>query len=233
MGLTNAPSTFAHVMNNVFHGQIGKSVLVYLDDIMVFSKTAEEHIAHVREVLETLRQHKLFAKLSKCQFGKQEVHFLGHVVNAQGIKVDPKKVEVVRDWPVPHGVHEVRQYLGLANYFRKFIQGFANTCRPLHRLLEKGKAFAWDSDCQQAFMALKETLVKAPVLALPNFLPPYKPFDVICDASGVGIGAVLMQGGRPIAFEGRKMTPAETRYTVGTTGAASSASCFASMAMLP
>ena len=215
MGLTNAPSTFVHVMNNVFSGLIGKSVLVYLDDILIFSKSQEEHLQHVKEVLEILRNNKLYAKLSKCEFGKKELNFLGHVVSADGIKVDPKKIEIVKEWPRPKDVHQVRQFLGLANYFRRFVQGFSTLTRPLNKLLVKGEQFIWSEECHRAFIQLKAALVEAPVLALPDFSAPYKAFDVICDASGFGIGAVLMQNGRVIAFEGRKMTDPETRYTTG------------------
>ena len=129
-------------------------------------------------------------------------------------KLIPRK-SIVEKWPKPTGVHEACQYLDFAKYFKKFMQGFANMCRPLHRLLEKGRVFSLYIECQRAFSSLKEALVKAPVSTLSDFPPPFKPFDVICDASGFGVGAVLMQDGRPIAFEGRKMTPAETRYTVG------------------
>ena len=118
-------------MNNVFTGLLGKSVLVYLDDILVFSKTEEEHLQHVKQVLEVLRNHRLYAKLSKCEFGKKELNFLGHVVSAEGIKVDPKKVEIVNNWPIPNSVHQIRQFLGLANYFRRFVQGYANLTRPI------------------------------------------------------------------------------------------------------
>ena len=182
---------------------------------MVFSKTADEHVGHVEEVLAILRQHKLYAKLAKCEFGKTELTFLGHVVGAEGVKVDSRKIEVVKDWPTPKDVHNVRQFLGLTNYFRKFIQGYAAICRPMSALLGKGKEFAWTADCVTAFQTLKEALVCAPVLALPDFSEPFKLFEVVCDASGFGIGAVLMQNGRPIAFEGRKLKDAETRYTVG------------------
>ena len=154
MGLTNAPSIFSHVMNGVFKGLIGKSVLIYLDDILVFSKTEEEHVKHVREVLEILRQQKLYAKLAKCDFGKSELTFLGHVVGAEGVKVDPKKIEVVKEWPDPRDVHNVRQFLGLTNYFRKFIQGYAVICRPISALLCKGEDFAWTTECKIAFQAL-------------------------------------------------------------------------------
>jgi len=143
MGLTNAPSTFTHVMNRIFHELLGKTVCIYLDDILVFSKSEEEHVEHVREVLEMLRREKLYAKLSKCEFGKRELTFLGHVIGADGIKVDTKKIEVIKNWPQPTDVHSLRQYLRLANHFRKFIRGFAEMCRPLHALLGKGMDFAW------------------------------------------------------------------------------------------
>ena len=124
MGLTNAPSTFVHVMNSVFVKQIGKSVLVHLDDSLVYSKTAEQHVTHVQEVLDVLRQHKLYAKLSKCEFGRQELQFIRHVVSADGIEVDPKEVQV-KVWMQPKDVHQVRQFLGLANYLRRFVQGYS------------------------------------------------------------------------------------------------------------
>ena len=137
---------------------------------------------------------------------------MGHVVGADGTKVDPKKIEVVATWPRPTNVHELRQYLGLANYFRKFICGFAKICMPLHALLRKGTEFVWSQKCDDAFTQLRDALVAAPVLALPDFS---KPFEVICDASGFGVGAVLTQVGRPIAFEGRKMSDPEKGYTMG------------------
>jgi hypothetical protein len=150
-----------------------------------------------------LRAHKLFAKPTKCEFGKQKLAFLGHVVSAEGIQVDPKKIEMVGSWPTPQSVGDVRKFLGFANYFRKFLQGFANVCRPLHQLLRKEYSFEWTEDCTRAFTRLKEALVTAPVLALPDFSHPDKAFDVICDASGFGIGAVLMQGGQPIMKAGK------------------------------
>ena len=143
---------------------------------------------------------------------------MGHVVGAEGVKIDPKKIEVVEEWPSPQDVHNVRQFLGLTNYFRKFIQGYAAICRPMPALLNKGKVFAWMTECKTAFQALKEALVCAPMLALLDFSEPFKSFEVICDASGFSIGAVLMQTGKPIvpiAFEGRRMKDAETRHTAG------------------
>jgi hypothetical protein len=131
-GLTNAPATFQRMMNSVFHDFIKSGfVIVYLDDLLVFSKTQEEHLAHVRKVLERLREHKLYAKLVKCQFMASELKYLGHVVGRDGIKPDPDKVQVIKDWPTPTGVHSVRQFLGLANCFRKFIRGYSAIAAPL------------------------------------------------------------------------------------------------------
>ena len=216
MGLTNAPSTFAHVMNNVFKDLLGKSVLIYLDDILVFSKDPEEHVKHVREVLEVLRAHKLYAKLAKCEFGKQKLAFLGHVVSAEGIQVDPKKVELVKDWPTPKNVGEVRRFFGVCQLFSGNSSKVLPMCVGLSTSSSKRTPlFNWDEECETAFTRLKEALVTAPVLALPNFSKPNTTFDVVCDASGFGIGAVFMQDGRPIAYEGRKMTGPETKYPVG------------------
>jgi hypothetical protein len=212
-GLTNAPATFQTVMNKIFHGCMGKFVLVYLDDIMVFSKSEEEHIAHLRQVFEILQANQLYIKLSKCHFCKEEVEFLGHIVGKDGVKVDPKKVAVVQDWPVPNDVHKLRQFLGLTNYFRKFILGYSSIAKQLTALLNKTAAanWAWTTIHTAAFERLKQSLLEAPVLAMPDYS---RPFTVICDASNFALGGVLMQDDRPIAFESRKFIPAECNYTV-------------------
>jgi hypothetical protein len=209
MGLTNAPATFQNAMNAVFRQHLGKFVLCYLDDLCLFSRTREEHATHMRIVLELLRKHKLFCRLSKCSFAQSELKFLGHIVGAGGVKPDPRKVTAVQDWPLHRNLAEVRSFLGLATYFRKFIQGFANLARPLHHLTKPMVPWEWSQPCQQAFDGIKYALTHAPVLALPDFK---KPFEVVCDASIHGIGAVLLQDGRPLAFESRKMIPAETNY---------------------
>jgi len=209
-GLTNAPATFQAVMNKVFASKLGKTVLVYLDDILIFSKTAEEHLQHVREVLELLRQHQLYAKISKCRFMRTEVEYLGHLVGRDGLRVDPKKVASVNDWPVPTDVHQLRSFLGLANYFRRFMRGYASVIAPLTALTGKNVPFTWTPPCQTAFEQVQKLLTSAPVLRLPD---PDKPFEVLCDASTVGLGAVLLQEGQAVAYESRKLSPAETRYT--------------------
>jgi Reverse transcriptase (RNA-dependent DNA polymerase)/RNase H-like domain found in reverse transcriptase/Retroviral aspartyl protease len=217
MGLTNSPAVFQATMNKIFQPFIGKFVLVYLDDILIYSKTPAEHEQHLRQVLQVLRDNQFYCKLKKCTFFDPEVQYLGHIVSGEGIKVDPKKVQVVQDWPVPQSQHDLRSFLGLANYFRKFIQGYSALARPLTNLLQHNLKWSpgiWTSDCQHAFDALKTELVQAPVLQSPDFT---KPFTVIVDASETNhaIGAVLMQDGHPIAYESKKLSPTEGRY--GTT----------------
>lgn len=215
-GLTNCPATFQQSMNDVFRDYLGKFVVVYLDDILVFSKSAAEHERHLRLVLQRLREHKLYARAEKCHFNKPEVEFLGHIVGADGVKVDPRKVKAVEDWPVPTSVHELRSFLGLANYFRRFLQGYSSLVRPLTDLLKNdaGVVRDWDKAAQTAFDGVKHVLTRAPVLALPDFQAAVKdePFEVVADASLHGIGAVLLQGKRPIAFESKKFSPAEKNY---------------------
>ena len=211
-GLTNAPGTFQNIMNDVLRDVLGKFVLVYLDDIVIFSKPQEEHYMHLDIVLHLLREHELYANLSKCKFVQPELQFLGHIVGAEGLQVDPKKVSIVKDWPVPTNQKDLQRFWGLANYFRKFIMGWANLVAPLQVLLKQADTFNWTAECDTAFAGLKTALCNAPVLALPNL---NRPFEVICDACGVGLGAVLLQDGRPIAFDGKRMNPAEQNYSVG------------------
>ena len=184
---------------------------MYLDDILIFSKNAAEHEQHLAEVLDILEKNKFYAKLSKCDLNRTELLYLGHIVGAYGIKVDPAKIAAVASWPVPADVPQVRSFLGLTNYFRKFIQGYAERCKPLTNLTCKHTPFDWTSECQAAFDGLKQDLTSAPVLSAPDFT---KAFEVVADASEWSIGAVLLQDGRPLAFESRKMIPAELNYTV-------------------
>lgn len=214
-GLTNAPATFQAVMNKVLAPFLDKFCLVYMDDILVYSCSIEVHADHLRAVLQKLREEKLYAKRSKCQFMQTELEFLGHVVSADGIKVSPKKTAAVQAWPVPKDVSQVRSFLGLGNYFRKFIQGYSNLVRPMIELTKKDAVFNWTAECQSAFQGLKDALTAAPVLKLPDFSDAAPPFEVWCDASGRGIGAVLLQGGHPIAFEARSLNPAERNYFAG------------------
>jgi hypothetical protein len=211
-GLTNAPAIFQGVMNRIFQQHLGKFVLVYLDDILVFSKTQEEHLEHLRKVFELLRENKLFAKLTNCRFAKSELEYFGHVVGKDGIKVDPQKIETVTTWARPNDVSQLRSFLGLNNYFRRFIQGYSTLVAPLTHLTRKDVKYIWTEQCQESFEGVKYALTHAPVLSVPIF---GERFEVICDAFLLGIGAVPLQKGRPIAFESRKLTPAEKNYTRG------------------
>lgn len=219
-GLTNAPSAFMTMMNKVLQPYLDRFVVVFLDDILVFSKTQEEHIAHLRTVFAELRKHKLHVKLPKCAFGLQEVGFLGHVVGADGIKVDKQKTAAVQSWPVPTTVHEVRAFLGLAGYYRRFVKGFADIAVPLTDLTKKA-AFGpllgkWGVPQQKAFDDLKSALSNPPVLVHAD---PSKPYTLYTDSSQVAHGAVLMQdhgnGLQPIAFFSHKLSSAERNYAVG------------------
>ena len=211
-GLTNAPATFQAAMNNMLRPYLNQFVVVYIDDILIFSKTQAEHISHVRKVLELLREQKFHIKLSKCEFEQPEVKFLGHIVGKNGVKVDPSKTAVLEQWPVPKSVHDVRSFVGLATYFRRFVEKFSQMVAPLTRLTGKDIPFVWDESCQRAFEQVKHALTNAPILALPNF---ELPFEVITDASIEGLGGILLQNERPLAYESRRLIPAEVNYTTG------------------
>ena len=213
-GLTNAPATFQRVMNRVFQEHIGKFVLVYLDDILVMSRSPQEHAKHLRIVLGLLRQHQLRVKLKKCEFNKPELSFLGHIVGKDGIAVGPAKVAVIEKWPLPRTLKELQAFLGLGNYFRKFVHHFSTMVAPLTALTSKAaaQAFNWNDWGQAeltAFKQLKHALISAPVLAVPD---RDSPFQVHTDASVVGTGGVLLQGGRVVAYSSTKFTPAEKNY---------------------
>lgn len=215
-GLTNAPAVFQTAMQRALEGYIGKFVLVYLDDVLVFSRSPSEHLQHLKLVLNRLRTYTLYLRLRKCRFNRRELPYLGHILSADGIRPDPRKVQVVKDWPSPlKTVKAVEQFLGLANYFRKFIRGYGAVTAPLAKLKRKNAAFHWDENCQQAFDYVKQALTSAPILTPPDTTAHAAPFEVICDASGEGIGAGLFQHDKVIAFEGRKYRPAEYNYSVG------------------
>src|SRR5438105_5497430 len=200
-GLTNAPAFFMYLMNSVFMTELDVCVVVFIDDILVYSKNGEEHARHLRLVLDRLREHQLYAKLSKCQFWLKEVSFLGHILSAKGVTVDPSKVQEVLDWKSPTSVTEIRSFLGLAGYYRRFIQDFSKIAKPMTKLPQKEAKFIWTSDCEAAFQKLKTLLTTAPVLTQPDIT---KSFDVYCDASGTGLGCVLMQEGKVIAYASRQ-----------------------------
>ena len=208
-GLTNAPAEFMDLMNRVFRPYLDQFVVVFIDDILVYSRDEQEHEQHLKIVLQTLREKKLYAKLSKCDFWLKEVSFLGHIVSAEGIRVDPAKIEVVVNWKPPQSLTEVRSFLGLAGYYRRFVKGFSIIASPLTRLLRKGVKFEWTDKCQDSFEQLKEMLVEAPVLTQPT---TGKEYTLYSDASGIGLGCVLMQDGKVVAYASRQLKPYEQNY---------------------
>ncbi|KAL2923900.1 Retrovirus-related Pol polyprotein from transposon 17.6 [Bienertia sinuspersici] len=209
-GLTNAPATFCNLMNDVLYEYLDRFCVVYLDDIVVYSQTLDDHVQHLRMVFDKLREHELYIKKEKCEFAQTEIMFLGHKISNGRVRMDEKKVQAILNWEEPKSVHELRSFLGLANYYRKFIKGYSDKVSPLTELLKKGEKWQWTERCRESFDNLKAAISSEPVLKLPEF---DKPFEVHTDASGRAIGGVLVQGGHPVAFESRKLKEAEERYS--------------------
>ncbi|XP_021737704.1 uncharacterized protein LOC110704217 [Chenopodium quinoa] len=208
-GLTNAPSTFMRLMNEMLRPFLGKFVVVYLDDILIYSKNEEEHLKHLEEIFKTLREQQLYKKLEKCHFLLTDIVFLGYIISGEGIKVDPSKVEAISSWPIPKTVTEVRSFHGLTSFYRRFIEHFSTLMAPITECTKKG-SFQWTPQAQKAFELVKKKMCEAPVLALPDFM---KPFEVECDASGKGIGAVLIQEKKPIAYFSEKLSQGKLNYS--------------------
>jgi ribonuclease HI len=208
-GLTSAPAYFMYLMNSVFMPELDKFVVVFIDDILVYSKNEDEHTEHLHIVLQRLRDHHLYAKLSKCDFWLRDIKFLGHTISRDGISVDPEKVQEVMDWKPPTTVRQIRSFLGLAGYYRRFIPDLSRIAKLMTELLKKGVKFEWSQKCEEAFHALRHHLMIAPVLAHPDNT---KSFDVYCDASGTGLGCVVMQDNRVIAYASRALRPHEQNY---------------------
>ena len=215
-GLCNAPATFQRLMDCVLAGLQWTSCLVYIDDVIIMGKSFESHLHNLQQVFDRLRQAGLKLHPYKCQFLQHEVRFLGHIVSANGVSPDPDKTVKVKDWPTPTSRQETQQFLGLANYYRRFIKDFATIAKPLHKLTEKKQSFKWTYECQQAFAQLKHLLTTAPILALPDWS---RPFIVDTDASDSGIGAVLSQTNEKgeehvISYASRLLTKTERNYCV-------------------
>ena len=214
-GLTNAPATFMHLINQILRPFLDKFVIAFIDDILIYSKTLQEHKQHVKQVLQVLRENQLYAKLKKCELFKSCVTFLGHVIDQHGVHVMPEKIQAIKDWPVPTCVKDVQAFLGLAGYYRRFIEGFSKIAAPISDLTKNSNEFKWTDREHQAFDQLKYSLCHDPVLILPD---PDKPYVVRTDASGYAVGAVLLQdhgeGLQPIAYMSKKLSSAEQNYPV-------------------
>ncbi|KAL0539868.1 hypothetical protein IC582_024089 [Cucumis melo] len=208
-GLTNAPAVFMDLMNRVFREFLDTFVIVFIDDILIYSKTEAEHEEHLRIVLQTLRDNKLYEKFSKCEFWLKQVSFLGHVVSKAGVSVDPAKIEAVTGWTRPSTVSEVRSFLGLAGYYRRFVENFSRIATPLTQLTRKGAPFVWSKACEDSFQNLKQKLVTASVLTVPDGSGS---FMIYSDASKKGLGCVLMQQGKVVAYASRQLKSHEQNY---------------------
>ena len=183
-------------MNSVFGKYVRKFVIIFLDDILVFSETMEEHLEHLCIVFELLRAHQLYVKESKCTFAADHIDYLGHVISKEGVATDKEKTQAMEQWPTPTNATELRGFLGLTGYYRKFVARYGIIAKPLTNLLTK-KGFEWTAQAQTAFDLLKRTMASAPVLSLPDFA---KPFSIETDACDTGVGAVLVQEGHPVAY---------------------------------
>lgn len=203
-GLTGAPATFQAIMYHILAPLLRKCVVVFIDDIIIYSKTYVVHVHHVKQVFQLLQQHQFKVKLSKCSFAQQQLYYLGHVLSPNGVSTDPSKLAIIQNWPSPTNTKELKRILGLAGYYRRFVRNFGMIAQPLNDLLKKNTLFIWTEATEHAFLLLKQSLISAPVLTLPNF---NEPFVVETDASDYGIGAVLRQKGHPIAFVSKALGP--------------------------
>nr|GEW67409.1 putative reverse transcriptase domain-containing protein [Tanacetum cinerariifolium] len=197
-------------MNRVCKPYLDRFVIVFIDDILIYSKNKKEHEGHIKLILKLLKEEELYAKFLKCEFWLSKVQFLGHVIDSEGIHVDPAKIEAIKDWESPKTSTEIHQFLGLAGYYRRFIEGFSKIARPMTKLTQKSVKFDWGEKAEAAFQLLKQKLCSAPILALPE---GSENFVVYCDASHKGLGVVLMQKEKVIAYASRQLKVHEKNYT--------------------
>nr|GFA53224.1 putative reverse transcriptase domain-containing protein [Tanacetum cinerariifolium] len=209
-GLTNAPTVFMDLMNRVCKPYLDKFVFVFIDDILIYSKDEKEREEHLRKILELLKKEELYAKFSKCEFWIPKVQFLGHVIDKQCIHVDPAEIESVKDWASPKSPTEIRQFLGLTGYYRRFIEGLSKIAKTMTKLTQKKIKFEWGDKQEAAFQLLKQKLCSVPILALPE---GSEDFIVYCDASNKGLGAVLMKKEKVISYTSRQLKIHEKNYT--------------------
>jgi hypothetical protein len=215
-GLRNAPAAFQHFMNDIFRDILDVHIVIYLDDILIFSETRELHIEHLKEVLQRLKNNHLYCNLEKCEFLVPEVHYLGIIANGEGVRADPEKISKAVDWATPHTVKGVQEFLGFVNFYRRFISDFSKRAFPLYQLLRKENPWKWGVEEQASFDSLKQALIESPVLIQPNVT---KEFFLECDASDFATGAILSQQGEdsklhPVAFLSKSLSPAERNYDI-------------------
>jgi len=208
-GVMNAPTIYMEYMNRIFRPYLDQFVVMFIDYILIYTESREEHADHLRVVLEILREHQLYRKLSNCEFWLEEIQFLGHVISAQGIAVDPTKIETVVKWERPQTVAEVRSFLGLVGYYKRFVEGFSKMVNPLTQLTRKDHPFAWTDVCEAYFEDMKRRLMIASVLVIPDLT---KMFEVYCDTSYQGLGCVLLQEKQPVTYASRQLKEHEKNY---------------------
>jgi hypothetical protein len=208
--LTNAPTTLQSCMNHIFNKQLRKFLLVFFDDLLIYNKTWEDHLKHVDEILNIMEEQSLYAKESKCEFGMTKVLYLGHIIRVQGVQIHLEKIQSILDWPIPRTLIELKGFLGICIYYRRFVKVFSQLRTLLTDLTRKG-AFKWSDEAQLTFDKMKKVMSMCPILTLPSFS---QPFILERDASGEGVGVLLMQNKHPIAFESRKLRGPELLYTI-------------------
>jgi hypothetical protein len=208
-GLTNALAYFMYLMIKVFMEYLDQFVVVFIDNILIYSRSEEEHEEHLHLVLQKLREYRLYVKLSKCEYWLKQVAFLGHIISKGGTSVDPSKVQDVLSWNKPTSVGDIQSFLGLAEHYQRFIEGFLKISKPMTELLEKDRKFEWTPACEASFQELKKRLTTAPILVMPDI---EKPFSIYYNASGQGLGCVVMQDGHVVAYASRQLRKHEAHY---------------------